>query len=1002
MGNLNIIKASAGSGKTYTLTQEYLKLLGKREGLFRNILAVTFTNKATEEMKQRIIETLFAQSGQQESSKSLLAQILNDYSSFSVSTIDSFLQRVLRAFAQDVGLNSSYEVELDQELALSQSVDSMISSLDRLENRELLELLTSFGIDSIGMGGGWDIFRSITKLGNELFKESYKELSISIADKGEKEIVDKLIKTLKVTLEQFPKKLERCSGKFFNLLEEHSIDIHYFKGKSRTPLALFKKLGAGEVVPLSNSFKELASSVTPLDYLVSKSVAKSDPPLFNSIENFWYGGGQEIVEELVDLYDSGWSGYITAGLVFSNLHQTRVLGYIEKFLKSYLKERNLVLIPDSTLLLNKIIGDSDAPFLYEKVGSRYDHFLLDEFQDTSPMQWQNFKPLILEGLSRGKSSLVVGDVKQSIYRWRNSDWTLLSNGIYNDIPKERIAESQLRENWRSSETIIEFNNRFFPYLGKSFASLLGEEDSSIYSEAEQKISPLKREGKGRVKVHFVEKKKGEESWEDRALAIAVEQVLEWRSNGWNYSDIAFLVRSNLQGEWVVNALLEAGFPVLSNDSLYISSSPAVNLIISILKHISNPEDQLNNTLLNLLEIDLKKLHHLSNLPLYRMCEQIIALFFKEIKENDTIYLTAFLNLVLQYGRGERGDIYSFLLWWESSGIKKSIATPEGVDAIRVMTIHKAKGLGIPLVLLPFMELPMDHQGNRGPILWCRSNIEPYSNSPLLAIKYSKRMEESLFKEEYLLERKKSYMDNLNLAYVAMTRGEQEMVILSPLPPKSGESHSIAKSLYTLLEGELIDNCYIVGEPIVHSDRSQKVQGPAEGPPLKFGESEAKIVLALRGEEYFNERSARGMGLIMHHIMEHIDREEDLQKALESALSKGILPLKLKMEAEEKILGMFKSVRERGWFSDKYSSLREVKILLEDGSIKRPDRVLLSKEEVIVIDYKFGAKRLKHHLDSVNEYCSIIGKMEHNNSRKISGFIWYPDNNEILESSFKDR
>lgn len=995
-GELKIIKASAGSGKTHTLTQQYLRLLYKREGAFRNILAVTFTNKATEEMKQRIIETLYKESLVSDKGKDALSQILNDYSSFSVTTIDSFLQRVLRAFAREIGLNSSYTVELDQELVLSEAIDSMITSLELKENRELVELLTFFGLDSIDKGDSWNIFRDLRNLGDELFRESYKVLNLPIIGQESNLNTNKLIHSLKGVEKQFEERVKALTNEFFNLLESYNLDLYNFSGKSRAPFTIFKKIAAGQLEQLSRSFLKIVSSPTPLDQLRSVTMSKTDPSLYDSIENFWYGGGAEIVNSVAELYESEWSHYVTAQIVYQNLHQTRLLGYIELFLNEFLKENNLVMIADSTILLNKIIGESDAPFIYEKVGSKFDHFLLDEFQDTSPVQWHNFTPLIEEGLSRGKESLVVGDVKQSIYRWRNSDWTLLSSGIYNDIGSERIEESGLMQNWRSSKAIVEFNNSFFSFLAEEHRHLLGDEDASIYSSAAQTIPSSVTDREGWLSISFLESDLMIGDWKEVALHKSIYQVEAWLNRGYSYSDITFLVRTNAEGERVVNALLEASIPVLSNESLFISSSPAVSSLIALLKFIQNPDNQINNAYLELQKIDSSLVIEFASLPLYQMCEQIILTIFGEVGENDSIYLSAFLNLVLQYGSGERGNLYSFLQWWEISGTKQSVATPSGMNAVKVMTIHKAKGLGIPLVILPFMQLRMNHSGLRAPLVWCHTDSPPFNSLPLVAVRYSKKMEESLFKEEYLLEKKKSYMDNLNLAYVAMTRAKEEMAIFAPLPSPNSSSSSLSNSLYKFLHHKLELTHYEAGEAITNSSNSKEVISHLKSPPLRIGVDSSKVKLALRGEEYFNEKSARGMGLIMHYIMEQIVVEEDLEKALDGAVSTGVLPLQLREEVQKKILKMFLFVRERGWFDGSYRALREVTLLLPSGGVKRPDRVLLSSNHIIVLDYKFGAKRLSSHLKSVKEYCSIIGQMKSNVNKSIKGFVWYPDNNELIE------
>lgn len=991
MAGLKIIKASAGSGKTHTLTSEYIDLLFKSEKAYRHILAVTFTNKATEEMKRRVVETLYKQSLSNPQAKKKLTEILHDYSSFAISTIDRFFQQTMRAFAREIGKNSAYSVELDQEMVLSEAIDNMVMNLDKEENDELLDWLTSLGEASVESGEGWNFKGKLASLAREIFRETYKNMrgnsnSELISKNRLSAFRDELV-TIK---REFEDKLIEISTVALNSMEQHNIQPLHFKGGTRSSMNFYTKVINGEVPPLPKVFPEMAQSP---ENLVAITTIKKDPALYNSIADCWANGLSSALEQTCYLYETDLLKYNTANAVYSNIHTLGVLSDIEKFVKEYTKEKNIVLIPETTELLNKIIDGSDAPFIYEKTGTRIDHFMLDEFQDTSLMQWQNFRPLILDSLAKGNENLIVGDVKQSIYRWRGSDWNLLNQDIYNDIPKESITNLDLRNNWRSTKSIIDFNNTFFPHLASVCKEHLNSPNLEVYSSVEQEISSLKRESDGHVLVKFFENVKGETPWKELAMNYSVSLIERWKSQGHSLKEITFLVRTNSDGQLVVNHLLGKGYPVISDEALLISSSPLVRKIISILKYIQNPIDSVNNTIAKFLALDTSNMSSLSHLPLYELCEQAIREVNREYTDSESLFINSFLDLVLDYGKGENADIASFIKWWDENGSRKSVPAPEGQDALRVMTIHKAKGLGIPIVVLPFFELPLDYGGYNAPILWCSSNDEPYNSVPMFPVKYSKGLADSLFSAHYEEERLKAFVDNMNLAYVALTRAETEMAVLCPVPPKTGESLSVSKILHSMINDALEDNEYKVGDFTQNTNTKKEiVENSIKVPSFISFDTDNRLKLTLRGEEYFNERSSRGQGLIMHSIMENIVTEQDLDKALDIALSQGILSLEMREEAMLKIKSMFSAVKERHWFDGTYKVYRELEILEPGGSVKRPDRVLMGAAAQVV-DFKFGKKQEQSHIAQVDKYVSLIKEA---GVAYVTGYVWYPDSNEIIE------
>lgn len=990
MSNLHVIRASAGSGKTYTLTNEYLKLLFSKERGYRNILAVTFTNKATEEMKRRVVESLHKESKKSPVAAKKLAELLHDYSSFSISTIDKFFQQTVRAFAREIGKNSAYGVELDTEMVLQEAIDNMIYNLDKEENQDLLNWLIVISNDRVEQGDGWNIRDDIKKLANELFKESYLGFKREIEDKvvAKREIAE-LSSEISVIIKEFTDALRKLSERAFCLIERENLQLVHFKGGSRTPLNFFKKVIDGKIENLSNSFRVMREGV---DALVALTTKKKDPSIYESIQNCWHNGLGEVISQVCDLYDNQYVAYRSAIVVKNNLQIMGVIFDLERFISDYTKENNVVLIPETTQLLNSIIDESDAPFIYEKSGVRIDHFMLDEFQDTSLMQWKNFLPLINESLSRGMSNLIVGDEKQSIYRWRGSDWGLLSSGIYNDIPPNSIIQSALKQNWRSSKNIIDFNNALFPFAGEVCREFVLKEAGEIYKEAFQEYSSQTDKSKGYVWVKFLESTRpSSNDWQNEALIHSLVKSKEAIERGYRMSDISFLVRTNREARLVVNFLLENGLSVISDEALLIDSSPTVRKVLSLLQYMVDPHDAINNRIALFLGIDTDKILDLSHLPLYELCQKCALIVNPSINQSETLFVSSFLDIVLEQSKVGISEPSSFIRWWRECGFKISVPAPDGQEAIRVMTIHKSKGLGIPIVILPFLHLEMEHNAQLAPILWCKTKESPYNKFPLLPIKYSSSLMDSYFQQDYLLERSNSYIDNLNTAYVALTRAERELYIIAPQPSGSSGTLHFSKILYTFVERELNENEFCMGEPTAPqkelSKHSVEVKRLESFNSYDLG---SRISLSLRGEEFYSDESMRARGMALHKIMEYIEVESDLDFAIERVVSLGLLQNSKKEELREELIRMLNSVKEFHWFDGSFKVIRELDLILPGGQIKRPDRVLMGGEAQ-VIDFKFGKKQERAHRLQMIEYLKLI---KESGIAYVKGFIWYPNDNHI--------
>jgi ATP-dependent exoDNAse (exonuclease V) beta subunit len=867
---LNLYRASAGTGKTHTLTGEYLKLLFKGKDAHRRILSVTFTNKATAEMKKRIIDELFHLADNQKSdylallsevvhkdeiqiriqAKQILLSILHDYSSFNISTIDHFFQRTVRAFAREIGLQGNYRIELDETQMMEESVANMLSDIEKVENKELMEWLLSFAEDKIEEGDGWDINRDILKLGSQLFKETYKTYSAKIQGEiKQKQFLSEYKTELYKIIQATKTKAKELGEKGKQLIEKQALNPSDLIGGSRSPFFFFGKLAEGTIIEPSNTFKNLADNVE------GYTAKRGTQSIKQAAENLYNTGMNELINNIIHFFDH-LTAYYTAQELARNFYALGILTDLSGQIAKWREENNKMFISDTTELLNKVIDGSEIPFIYEKTGAWIEHYMIDEFQDTSNMQWANFKPLVKDSLDSGRSNLIVGDIKQSIYRFRNSDWTLLAHQLAKDFPN-RIQEKDLNVNWRSFRNIVEFNNMIFSHIpallqhaynqevAESFLSDESKERNyrrieSAYENAEQIVAKSFINKAGHVKIQFFEDTE-ERDWKQQSieqLPVIIEKLQE---NGYELRDIAILTRTGAEGLLAAETLLEYRethpdsqykYDIISEDALTVSSSLSVRWAVAMLKYIHQPDIASNLSVVQMayamlkrknlslsddsiacnglknndlfLSIDEKKIRELKRLlhrSLYESAEGIFRLFETDIPENELVFVQAFLDMVAEYSMNETADAGHFLNWWKEKGCKKKIITPDTQNAIRIMTVHKAKGLGFKVVIMPFADWKIDQKET---FLWCHPTQKPFDKITLVPVKYGKILKNTYFAEEYFHEKLHAYMDNLNTLYVAFTRAKEELIVMAPKPKTETLSVAMLLCKGITINGENFD------------------------------------------------------------------------------------------------------------------------------------------------------------------------------------------------------
>ena len=910
---MNIIKASAGSGKTYRLSHTYIDyLLGSPDpAAYRHLLAVTFTNKATAEMKERILKDLAAAAETDMRARHFLVNILHDYGSFGVSTIDRFFQQTLRAFARELGQFSSYQVELDKDSLVKEAMDRVLDGVSE-DKRELVEWLRTNAMDQIEREGRFKLDDGLEMMGGRLKSEEYRRLK-DLYGINEPESFSK---------ERLSEIRRLCSGIIESFEEEAAV-----LGFSTLP---------GEHVKYPTTKKALA-----------------DP-------------------QVQEFFEKKYPAYSTALTVRSQLYGLGVAREFHEEYEALLKERNVMPLDESNGLLKKIIDGSDAPFVYEKTGTRYAHFLLDEFQDTSRLQWDNFLPLLKDADASG-DNLIVGDVKQSIYRWRESDWRLLGGEVQKEFPRAEVENPG--DNWRSARAVVEFNGSFFTYAAAA-AGL-----SELYSNVSQRPRTDEPQ-QGCVRVSFTS---------DQVQAV-LDSIADVRSRGAHLSDIAILVRGKKEGAMLASALIASGVDVISDDSLDLKAAVTVRRLVSLLTFCDNPGNTVGSYLARSMQVEFPAHYH----SLVDFCEHLLRelrRFDPDTYEAETLYIGAFMDRLQEWSDTGGNNLRAFIRSWEDKD-DCYIGSPSGSQAVRIMTVHKSKGLEFPHVIFPFADKVVLF---RKVTRWCAldggGTALGHGADGIYPVELSGSSEHSLFASAYREEYALQLVDNLNIFYVALTRASKSMHIIAKEPAKGKQAalkagkavswSNFSEMLYAWCGG-FEERCF--GEPYDFSRMKRKraetgIPLQAQWHSIPIGD---RLKASPDASDYFGEdghtgpeASGRLRGIELHRIMSLADSPDDLPSDMD-AESREMLTKRMEEHPE--------------WFRDAVRARNEVSVFAADGSLHRPDRVVQDSDGgIVIIDYKFGEER-PSYLRQVGRYMKLYRDMGH---ARVSGFVWYlPDGHAV--------
>ena len=1036
--SFSIYDASAGSGKTYALVKEYLKiiLVAKKNDAYRNILAITFTNKAVHEMKSRIVGSLseFAKDESSEKaqdlmrhlaietdlsiiqiktkSQQIIKHIIHNYAAFDISTIDKFTHKVIRAFAHDLGLPTTFEVTLDTENLLIEAVDAIIAQAG--EDQTLTKLLLDFTMEKTDDDKSWDISREILETGRLVLNENNRNEIAHFQDKTITEFVE-----IKNKLTEACKVLEEENTVFAEnallLIEKNRIDTKSFSG-SYFPKHL-QSIQEGKFNPKNKTYHEFE------DIKINKTA--KDGAI---IEN--------IIPELLQILDKIYKNFEQRDFYkafLKNITPLSLLNTVSIELAKIQEEQNVLSISEFNAIIHREIQNQPAPFIYERLGERYRHFFIDEFQDTSEMQWQNLIPLIDNATSseiaEEKGTLmIVGDSKQSIYRWRGgkAEQFIELSKDHNPFNNPEKVLKHLDKNYRSYSQIIEFNNAFFQLLSNEFAH---EDYKDLYANHSHQKSNDKTGGY--VNISFIPKIEESEDDEEALdktelyLLATLNTIQKVQKQGFEYKDIVILTRKRSHGIAVANYLTEQGIPLLSSETLMIKNATEVRFIIHLLKHLKNNSDK---------ESKAYFLHYLAQnsqdkLPihdfiaqgmgytnekdfedwlerfdvalsfqnsrkksLYEAVELIISKFLNP--ENSNAYVQYFLDIVLERDIRNQAGISDFLNFWDKNSEKFSIPSPEGNNAVRIMTIHKSKGLEFPVVIFPFAE--EDYSRSPKDKLWINAQADDFGLSKVL-IDNSKAVEG--FGEEakrvYDQKSQEELLDNINVLYVALTRAEEQLYIISQYlkPKKDGEYPNNMASFFIkylmhehVFEEEKLE--YEFGTPIKLSTEKIHVNTTKTIPFVSKILDPKNIKIAQREALMWgtHQQEAIEYGNVVHEILSFVKTKSDIDLAITKAIESGLINYNQKDLVFQTIQEIVNHTELSVCFTEGNEILNEQTIIQKQGKTIKPDRMVLTRnKEVFLLDYKTGTHNPKYELQ-LDNYQNAIELMGYKVVKKALVYV----------------
>ncbi|MEG1842088.1 MAG: UvrD-helicase domain-containing protein [Alistipes sp.] len=1031
-----ILNASAGSGKTYQLAYKYVRDVIETPNRYRHILAVTFTNKATEEMKSRILERIHELATDapsdylsnlctelqldaqtiHERARCVQSKILHDYSHFTVLTIDKFFQRILRAFIRELGIAPDYNTEIESEQIVSRSADLLIEQITI--DAELRKWLLAFVEERIDESRRWDIREGILSLKGELFKEQNREqLNITHS----KEELSKIINDAIAAAQKSQNQMQQVAQKAVAAIGNAGLSVQNFYYKATGFANYFYKIAQGTLDAYPNRVRSACTDDEPW----SKS-SKEAQALQTTL--------QPLLQQLCAIYDQHSRSWNTTALLRQNYRSFALLADLSAQVQQTCNEENMMLLSETKYILSKFIDNNDTPFIYEKVGSRFDRFMIDEFQDTSTREWENFLPLLQNAMAQSAdtSVLLVGDIKQSIYRFRGGDWRILHTKAQEALGAGETEMSSLTQNHRSLATIVEFNNRI---IGKVVASDNSQLNALLFTATEnrQLTENEKVELTDTLSAAYCDHtqtvaRKSECMGYVRVATFVdeppmVECICEVLDRGFRPCDILILVASNSEGARIAETLLDFkrqntdsrhNFDVMTQEALVMGNAAVCAFIIATMRLTINPKDSMSRAIYNdylgqrmfdapLSDEELLFFRSVRLLSPEEAFERLVMQYNLQTRPQETAYLQAIHEAIIHFCARKTADLPLFLKWWDEDGCTQSLSVEQSETTIGIMTIHKAKGLQNKVVILPSCSWKLSPGNHHQPVVW--GKLPETNGIGRFPVYYQKSLAESHFSVEYYRELVYSHVDRINQLYVALTRAEESLYLFIDAEKTNHvgdlilDSFEVEKNTcyldgtegrYTETENGEIFEFGEVSAPAVQRKQIEKV---AHIVLENYLTSEADLRLRLPSQRYFDgdteaELAPRNLGILMHRAFENAETETDIFQAINDMRTDALIS-----EAEvtalhtaiSRVLDAYPVAHE--WFGANWDKVRnEHEIIVPgDSHVRRPDRVMLHGERAVVVDYKFGTQQTEQHKQQICEYVELLQRIGY---KHTEGYLWY--------------
>lgn len=1035
MNNFQVYKSSAGSGKTYTLISVYLGIVLKEPTAFRSILAITFTNKAANEIKSRIIsnlkifsadnpeeipvkfnhmlESLKAATGLEtgelrKRAATALSLILHNYGDFAVSTIDSFMHRIIRAFSFDLKLSMSFDVEMDKQLLQAEAVGSLLSEVGR--NDYITGILVKFVQERAEADENWQIDNDLVKFSNNLFDEEAFGL-LSRLSSLDAEKLSAVNTKLNRFIAAFESDLKLLAEKALSLIHENGLQPEWFYQGSRGIYGFFSKVAGGDTEAAYSPNSYVEKTISGGEWLSARGKKEAGASQLTSLQEEL----SAIFNQIRNLADEKGGKVLIYNNIRSNIYPLAVLGELNQRLQAVKKERNVISIAEFNRIIAGIVSNEPVPFIYERTGEKFRHYLIDEFQDTSVLQWHNLLPLLENSLSHDSLNMIVGDGKQAIYRFRNGEvdqFVLLpdvNNPDNNPLIAQRVQvlrreyrEQQLDANFRSRTEVVEFNNGFFDFASRVFVPELEE----VYRGGAQK-SDASNTG-GFVSVEFL-------ADENRTYAeINCQRVLEIIQDaiqaGYQYNDVTVLCRSNSNASEIAGFLNSKNIGVVSSESLLLAKSPEINFLINLLTVLADADNAIARvSVVNYLvqhqpesSLETHRIYseagtaegffnypvesgygfsrqNFRGLSLYDTVEELIRVF--DLQKKSPVYLQFFLDEVLKVASGPGASAGKFLEYWEQQKQRISVVLPQSPDAVQIMTIHKSKGLEFPVVIYAFADDDASRLTKK--TAWVELDDPDLPEIGPVMLMLDRKLEKTKFAGLYSREASKSKLDLLNLIYVAFTRASERLYILAGKQPEASVAEP--KSVTTLLAAYLQSaslyqadtRVYTFGDSVTVSATEQG-SGSSEEPSPEYQSADwrSRLIFAARAPGSWQaeapERS-QARGNLLHQALSFVDYPATIPRAVKKLIQLGLIETNEADEITAILEDIINHPEVKPFFSEECTIITEKEILTPEGKNLRPDRVVVHKTHTDVIDYKTGMPS-EAHQTQVLHYASVLSGM----------------------------